>query len=109
MLYPMELKLMELIWAHAPVTLPHLCRLSAEAIGWKRTTTYTVVSRLTERGYLHRTDSVVTPILTREKAEEEAVTTLLAAYFGGKRENLLAVLDRIASDDEKSLDKTADL
>lgn len=95
MLYPMELKLMDLIWTHAPITLPHLCRLAADAIGWKRTTTYTVVSRLCDHGYLLRTDSTVTPILTREMAEEVAVLTLLNDYFGGKRERLEAVLDRI--------------
>ena len=109
MLYPMELKLMELIWTHAPVTLPHLCRLAADAIGWKRTTTYTVVSRLCEHGYLCRTDSVVTPILTREFAEEAAVSTLLVEYFGGKRENLIAVLDRIMPEDENSIDKLSDV
>ena len=108
MLYPMELKLMELIWVHAPVTLPHLCRLAADAIGWKRTTTYTVVSRLCDRGYLLRTDSTVMPILTRQRAEEEAVVTLLEEYFGGKREELIAVLDRIFDDDREILDKSFD-
>ena len=68
----------------------------SDAIGWKRTTTYTVVSRLCDRGYLLRTDSTVMPILTRQRAEEEAVLTLLEEYFGGKREHLEAVLDRIA-------------
>ena len=95
MLYPMELKLMDLIWAHAPVTLPHLCRLAADAIGWKRTTTYTVVSRLCDHGYLLRTDSTVTPILTREMAEDAAVMALLNDYFGGNRAQLEVVLDRI--------------
>ena len=101
MLYPMELKLMELIWAHAPVTLPHLCRLAADAIGWKRTTTYTVVSRLCERGYLVRNDSTVVPLLTRQRAEEAAVLSLLEDYFGGNRENLEAVLDRMFADDRE--------
>ena len=91
----MELKLMELIWANAPITLPHLCRLAADAIGWKRTTTYTVVSRLCDHGYLLRADSTVTPVLTREMAEEAAVFALLSDYFGGNRARMEAVLDRI--------------
>lgn len=109
MLYPMELKLMELIWAHAPVTASHLCRLSAQAIGWKRTTCYTVVARLAERGYIERRGSLVIPLLTREMAEDMAVRSVLADYFGGARDRLEAALNRVVPDGAKTIDKSAKL
>lgn len=106
MLYPMERKLMELVWANAPVTASHLCRYAEEAIGWKRTTTYTVIARLAERGCLERRGSLVTPILTREKAEEDALRGLLADYFGGERERLETALERILPKEANALDKS---
>ena len=50
----MEGKLAELIWEYAPVTTRKLVELCAEAFGWKRTTTYTMLKRLCDRGILNR-------------------------------------------------------
>ncbi|MGM9648169.1 MAG: BlaI/MecI/CopY family transcriptional regulator [Eubacteriales bacterium] len=108
MLFPMELKLMSLIWENSPVTAAHLARLANDRIGWKRTTTYTVVARLCERGILERQDKLVRPLLSRRQAEEEAVRSVLADCFGGERERLEAALDRISSKDSKALDKSSE-
>ena len=95
MLFPMEQKLMSLLWANSPVTAAHLARLAAEEIGWKRTTTYTVVARLAERGIVERQGKLVRPLVSREKAEEEAIRTLLAESFDGDRVRFAAALKRV--------------
>lgn len=97
MLYPMEQKLMSLIWANSPVTAAHLARIAADEIGWKRTTTYTVITRLAERGILERQGKLVRPLLTREEAEEEAICALLADTFAGDRDRFAAALERVYS------------
>lgn len=95
MLYPMEQKLMSLLWANSPVTAAHLARLAAEEIGWKRTTTYTVVARLAERGIVERQGKLVRPLITRKEAEEEAIRTLFADIFDGDRDRFAAALERV--------------
>ena len=39
-------RLLDLVWQAEPVSSPQLCKLAEEALGWKRTTTYTVIKRL---------------------------------------------------------------
>ncbi len=95
MLYPMEQKLMAILWDHSPLTAAHLARLAEEAIGWKRTTTYTVIARLAERGIVERDGRLVRPLLTREAAEEEALSALLAETFGGSAPRLGAAWERL--------------
>ena len=95
MLYPMEQKLMSILWANTPVTAAHLARLAADEIGWKRTTTYTVVARLAERGIVAKEGKLVRPLITREEAEDAAIRTLLTDTFDGDRVRLSAALKRV--------------
>ena len=55
----MERRLAELIWANAPVTTRKLTKLCEEAFGWKRTTTYTMLKRLCDRGLFENNDGTV--------------------------------------------------
>ncbi len=108
MLYPMEQKLMAILWGNAPLTAAHLARLAAEEIGWKRTTTYTVIARLAERGIVERNGRLVRPLLTRKEAEEAAIRDLLDGIFEGDGKRLTdavaRVLPPIPSDDQKAVD-----
>ena len=58
-----------ILWEHEPVTAAELSRLCAEQLGWKRTTTYTVIKRLGERGVLKNEGGTVTALVSREEAE----------------------------------------
>ena len=102
MLFPMEQKLMSLLWDHSPITAAYLARLAADEIGWKRTTTYTVIARLVERGVMERDGKLVRPLLSREQAEEDAVRLLLAETFEGDRSRLLAAIERALPEGEKT-------
>ena len=51
-LYDTEYRFMEIIWEHAPVRSGELVKLSKEALGWKKSTTYTMIKRLSEKGYI---------------------------------------------------------
>ena len=62
----MEQRFAELIWAHAPVASGELVRLCAEAFAWKKSTTYTMLHRLCERGIFENREGTVHTVLTRE-------------------------------------------
>ena len=53
-----------ILWEHEPVASGELVRLCRERLGWKPTTTYTVIKRLSERGVLKNEHAVVTSLVT---------------------------------------------
>lgn len=83
-------KLMELVWQAQPVPSPELCRLAEERLGWKRTTTYTVIRRLCEKGYLKSENTVVSALLGREEAGSAEGEEILARSFGGSLPKFVA-------------------
>jgi len=72
-----------IMWAHEPVSSLELVKLCQEKLGWKRTTTYTVIKRLGERGVLKLENGVVTSLISREEAEAAEIETLVESKFGG--------------------------
>ena len=95
-IFDSELKFCEILWQHEPVKSSELVRLCADELGWKKSTTYTVIKRLTERGVVHTENAVVTAKVGREavqQAESRAFVDknfhgslpgFLAAFVGGK-------------------------
>ena len=57
--YESEYRFCLILWAHEPVKSKELVRLCQEQLGWKATTTYTVIKRLSQRGILKNENTVV--------------------------------------------------
>ena len=86
----MEGKLADLIWAHVPVSTRELIGLCAEAFGWKRTTTYTVIKRLSDKGYLKNEAAVVTALVDRAEVQRADGQEVLQRSFHGSLPSFLA-------------------
>ena len=56
---PVETRFAEIIWEKEPVGSMELVKLAEEALGWKKSTTYTVLKKLCEKGVLQNQDSTV--------------------------------------------------
>ena len=78
-IFDSELRLCEILWEHQPVKSSELARLCAERLGWKKSTTYTVIKRLTERGVVKTENAVVTALVSRDE-----VPGFLTAFVGGR-------------------------
>lgn len=61
-----ESRFADIIWEHAPISSGELVKLCEKELGWKKSTTYTVLKKLCSRGLFQNADGVVTPLLTRE-------------------------------------------
>ena len=72
-----------ILWQHEPVTAAELVRLCQQELGWKRTTTYTVIKRLTERGVLCSEGGLVRSLVSREQAQAFEIDDLVEKRFGG--------------------------
>jgi predicted transcriptional regulator len=57
----------DLVWEHAPIHSPKLAELAAEAMNWKKTTTYTVLKKLCDKGIFKNEYALVTALLTRDE------------------------------------------
>ena len=62
-----EARFADVIWANAPMTTRELVDLCAKELNWKRTTTYTVLKKLTQRGIFAVDQSVVTVLITKDE------------------------------------------
>lgn len=62
-----ESRFADIVWENAPMTTKELIRLCEKELNWKRTTTYTVLKKLCERGIFLMQDSVVTVLISKEE------------------------------------------
>lgn len=90
----MELRFAELIWQNAPVGSGTLVRLAAEAFGWKKSTTYTMLKRLCERGLFVNEEGTVRTLVGREEYHVRQGESFLAESFGGSLPRFLAAFTR---------------
>lgn len=90
----MEQKFAEIIWTNAPVSSRALTELCAEAFGWKRTTTYTMLGRLCERGIFENNKGTVAPLMTKDEFGAAQGEQFLSDAFGGSLPQFLAAFTR---------------
>ena len=72
-----------IMWEHEPVTAPELVKLCQEQLGWKRTTTYTVIKRLGERGVLKNEDGQISSLVSKADAQAREINELVEEKFEG--------------------------
>lgn len=72
-----------ILWEHEPVRSSELVSLCREQLGWKPTTTYTVIKRLSERGVLVNENSVVRALVTKDDVQAAEINELVEKKFGG--------------------------
>lgn len=89
-----ESRFADLIWSSAPVSTTELIRLAAEALDWKRTTTYTVLKRLCERGLFELESGTVTALVSREDFYSMQSEQFVAETFEGSLPAFVAAFSR---------------
>lgn len=90
----MEQRFAEIIWANEPVSSRRLTELCAEAFGWKRTTTYTMLRRLCDRKLFENQSSTVTALMTKQEFEDAQGEQFLNETFGGSLPQFFAAFTR---------------
>ena len=84
-----ESRFADMIWQNEPVGSPELVKLAAQELNWKKSTTYTVLKRLCQRGIFQNQEGTVTSLISREefyalqseKFVEEAFSGSLPAFL----------------------------
>lgn len=78
-----EMKLMELIWANEPIRSGEVVARAYDAYGWKKSTVYTVVKKLSDKGFLRSENAVITSLVKQENALSEQSEKVIRSGFGG--------------------------
>lgn len=97
----MEQKFAELIWEKAPIGSGELAKLCDSAFGWKRTTAYTMLKRLCDRGIFENRNGTVVVIQTKEEFQAAQGEQFINETFDGSLPQFLTAFTR-----RKKLSKT---
>lgn len=110
-LFDAELKLMELVWAHEPVTAKRLSVLAAGEIGWNKNTTYTVLKKLVAKGAVKRGEPsfMCSSLVSREQVGEAEARRLVDRLYDGSAGAFLASFLRREKLSEKEAAEIRDM
>lgn len=85
-----DYRFMMIVWENAPVKSGELAGLCREKLGWKKSTTYTVIKKLCDKGYIQNRDAVVSALVPREKVQAEESDYFVERTFNGSLPGFLA-------------------
>ena len=93
-----------ILWEHEPIKSGELVNLCREQLGWKPTTTYTVIRRLSERGVLKNENTVVSALVSKEEVQAAEVDEMVEKTFGGSLPAFIAAFAKNRRLSEEELD-----
>ena len=106
-----QTKFAEIVWEKEPIQSGELVKICDAELNWKKSTTYTVVRKMCEKGYITNENATVTVLIPKEQAQREesqyfvdrtfdgSLPSFVAAFLGGKK---------ISGEDAKKLKKMID-
>lgn len=106
-----EMKFMNVIWDRAPINSTELVKLVESEFGWKKSTTYTVIRRLSQRGIVKNENAVVSYLVKREEVQQVKGEEILGKVYGGSIKMLLASFlnkDKISREEAEELKNMID-
>ena len=74
---------MELVWKNEPVRSMELARLCLDQLGWKKSTCFTVLKKLSQRGFVRNENAVVTAMVKRDEVQRQESKAVVDKSFGG--------------------------
>lgn len=83
-----------ILWENEPVKSSKLVELCKEQLGWKPTTTYTVIKRLSERGVLKNENTVVTSLVSKDQVQAAELNEMVEKTFEGSLPAFIAAFTK---------------
>lgn len=82
-LFDAEYRFLTIIWENEPVNSTELSRICLDKLGWKKSTTFNMIRKLSERGFVQNQNATVTSIAKREQVAKYESEVLVEKNFGG--------------------------
>ena len=93
-LFDSEIKLMEIIWEHEPISAKEVSVIADSEVGWNKNTTYTVIKKLIEKGYVERSEPgfICTSLIKKADVQKSETKGLVDRLFSGSKKALFSAL-----------------
>lgn len=95
-----------ILWRNEPINSTKLAKLCKEELGWSRTTTYTVIKRLSDRGVVKNENATVTALVSKEEVQLSQMEEMMEKTFEGSLPAFLAAFARrqaLSQEEEKEI------
>ena len=106
-----DFRLMDLVWENEPVSSMKLAELCLEKLGWKKSTVFTMIKKLSQKGLLKNENAVVTSLAPRREIESSESNIFVSQTFGGSLPGFLAAFlggKRISPEEASELRRLID-
>ena len=80
-IFPSEYRFCQILWENEPVTTTKLVCLCRDKLNWSKSTTYTVIRRLVNRGFIKKELSVCSSLVSKSSVQSNVITELISDYF----------------------------
>ena len=101
-IFESEYRFCLILWEHEPIKSTELAKLCKEKLDWSKTTTYTVIKRLSERGVVKNENTIVTSLVSKEEAQRAEIDELVEKRFEGSLPAFIAAFakDKALTEEE---------
>ena len=93
-IFESEYRFCLILWEHEPIKSTELAKLCKEKLDWSKTTTYTVIKRLSDRGVIKSENAVVTSVISKEEAQQSELDEMMDKKFEGSLPAFIAAFGR---------------
>ena len=100
-----ESRFADIVWEHAPLTTRELTQICEKELNWKRTTTYTVLKKLCERGIFHMEKALVTVLISKEEFGAIQSQKFVEDHFHGSLPAFIAAFTARHASSEEELEQ----
>ncbi|MBR4146034.1 MAG: BlaI/MecI/CopY family transcriptional regulator [Lachnospiraceae bacterium] len=110
-IFESEYRFCKILWKNEPIRSGQLAKLCEEQLGWKKTTTFTVIKRLCERGVIANENMMVRALVKEDEAQTAEVEEMLDTRFDGSCMAFLTAFTRsekLSKDEMEKLRKMID-
>lgn len=106
-----DYRFMTIVWEHAPVNSGQLVKLCNEILGWKKSTTYTTIKKLCEKGFIQSENAIVSVLIDKERVQTDESEYFVERTFGGSLPQFLTVFlggKKISAQEAEKIKKLID-
>ena len=108
-IFESEYRFCLILWENEPIKSPELAKLCLKELGWKPSTTYTVIKRLSERGVLKNEKTVVTSLVSKDCVQVSEIEELVEKRFEGSLPQFIAAFTKLEKLSEKDINEIQEL
>lgn len=104
-IFESEYRFCLILWENEPIKSTQLAALCKEKLGWSKTTTYTVIKRLSQRGVVKNENTIVTSLISKSEAQASEIDELVEKKFEGSLPAFIAAFAKHKKLSEKQIEE----